>query len=58
MLVYEHMIKDPVHGYIGITSVEKCIINTRAFQRLRRILQLPHPSMYILGLRIAGLSIS
>jgi HD superfamily phosphohydrolase len=46
MLVYEHMIKDPVHGYIGITSVEKCIINTRAFQRLRRILQLP-TSVYV-----------
>lgn len=41
MLTYEHMIKDPVHGYIGITQIERCIINTSAFQRLRRILQLP-----------------
>jgi len=46
MLIYEHMIKDPVHGYIGITSVERCLINTRAFQRLRRILQLP-TSVYV-----------
>jgi len=46
MLTYEHMIKDPVHGYIGITAVERCIINTRAFQRLRRILQLP-TSVYV-----------
>jgi len=46
MLTYEHMIKDPVHGYIGITPVERCIINTRAFQRLRRILQLP-TSVYV-----------
>lgn len=38
---YEHMVKDPVHGYIGITEFERCIISTGAFQRLRRILQLP-----------------
>ncbi|HWQ17746.1 MAG TPA: HD domain-containing protein [Sulfolobales archaeon] len=46
MLTYEHMIKDPVHGYIGITRVEKCIIDTGAFQRLRRTLQLP-TSVYV-----------
>ncbi len=46
MLTYEHIIKDPVHGYIGITQIERCIINTEAFQRLRRILQLP-TSVYV-----------
>jgi len=46
MLRYEHMIKDPVHGYVGVTPVERCVINTRAFQRLRRILQLP-TSVYV-----------
>lgn len=38
---YEHTIKDPVHGHIGVTEFERCIISTGAFQRLRRILQLP-----------------
>ena len=46
MLTYEHMIKDPVHGYIGITRVEKCVIDTEALQRLRRVLQLP-TSVYV-----------
>jgi HD superfamily phosphohydrolase len=46
MLRYEHMIKDPVHGYVGVTPVERCVINARAFQRLRRILQLP-TSVYV-----------
>lgn len=43
---YEHFIKDPVHGYIGITELEKCFIDTYSFQRLRRILQLP-TSVYV-----------
>jgi len=33
-------IRDPVHGYIHITDVEKEIIDTPIFQRLRRIRQL------------------
>lgn len=33
-------IRDPVHGYISITEVEKAIIDLPVFQRLRRIRQL------------------
>ncbi|NAZ12697.1 MAG: HD domain-containing protein [Desulfurococcales archaeon] len=46
MLVYNHFIKDPVHGYIGITDLEKCVIDSSPVQRLRRILQLP-TSQYV-----------
>lgn len=34
------LIKDPVHGYIKIHHHEKCIIDSPAFQRLRRLKQL------------------
>lgn len=34
---YDKWIYDNVHGYIGITSLEREIIDTRIFQRLRRI---------------------
>jgi len=30
-------IKDPIHGYIGLTSIEKAILDLKASQRLRRI---------------------
>ncbi|MFH0896779.1 MAG: HD domain-containing protein, partial [Candidatus Bathyarchaeota archaeon] len=33
-------IRDPIHGYISMSSVEKDIIDTRPVQRLRRIKQL------------------
>jgi len=33
-------IKDPVHGYIKLTELERNIIDTKEFQRLRRIKQL------------------
>jgi HD superfamily phosphohydrolase len=33
-------INDPIHGFIGITEVESKIINSKTFQRLRRIRQL------------------
>jgi HD superfamily phosphohydrolase len=32
--------RDPIHGFIKVYDVERDIINTRAFQRLRRIKQL------------------
>lgn len=35
------LIKDPVHGYIVLTEAEAGIVDTYAFQRLRRINQLP-----------------
>ena len=34
------LIKDPLYGYIRVFSHEKCIIDTPAFQRLRRLKQL------------------
>ncbi len=34
-------IKDPIHGYIGLTSLELQLIDTLPLQRLRRIKQLP-----------------
>ncbi|TRO47965.1 HD domain-containing protein, partial [Candidatus Bathyarchaeota archaeon] len=37
---YWGFIKDPIHGYIRITESEKKIIDSRPFQRLRRIKQL------------------
>lgn len=38
--MYSKYIRDPVFGYIGITDVEKNIIDTFPVQRLRRIKQL------------------
>ena len=35
------LVKDPVHGYIKVFEHEKCIVDAPAFQRLRRIKQLP-----------------
>jgi len=35
--IYDKWIYDNVHGYIGVTSLERKIIDTRIFQRLRRI---------------------
>lgn len=37
---YWGFVKDPVYGYIRLTDSEKNIIDTRPFQRLRRIKQL------------------
>ncbi len=34
------LIKDPVHGYLRIYPHEKCLIDSPAFQRLRRLKQL------------------
>src|SRR4051812_22921729 len=39
-LSYVKFISDSVHGSIGITDVEKEIINSKVFQRLRNIKQL------------------
>lgn len=39
-LTYEKWVYDNVHGYIGITPLELQIIDTRIFQRLRRITHL------------------
>jgi HD superfamily phosphohydrolase len=33
-------IRDPIHGYIAVTPVEKAVIDSRTFQRLRRVRQL------------------
>lgn len=36
----EHEFRDPIHGLILVTDVERRVINTPVFQRLRRIRQL------------------
>jgi len=33
-------LRDPIHGYIHLTGIEKSLIDTQEFQRLRRIKQL------------------
>ena len=33
-------LRDPIHGYIHLTNIEKSLIDTQEFQRLRRIRQL------------------
>ena len=38
-------IRDPIYGYIRITSFENDIIDTKIFQRLERILQMPTAHM-------------
>ena len=35
-----HIFRDPIHGYIKVYDIERDIINSLAFQRLRRIKQL------------------
>ena len=35
-----HEIRDPIHGFIALSEKEVNLVNTRAFQRLRRIRQL------------------
>jgi len=40
LLKYVGEVKDPVHGYIYFTEVEKRLIDSRPLQRLRRIRQL------------------
>jgi len=40
-LKYWGFIKDPIYGYIHITEEEKNLIDTKEFQRLHRIRQLP-----------------
>ncbi|MGB9659373.1 MAG: HD domain-containing protein [Nitrososphaerales archaeon] len=42
-------IRDPVHGYIHITDVEREIIDTSIFQRLRRIRQLAGANLTYAG---------
>jgi HD superfamily phosphohydrolase len=39
-LEFDIRISDPVHGSVGLTSLEKAVVSTRAFQRLRRVKQL------------------
>jgi HD superfamily phosphohydrolase len=38
-------IRDPIHGYINMTDIEKEIVDTPVFQRLRRIRQLAGASL-------------
>ena len=35
-----HEIRDPIHGFIKLSETEKRLIDTKVFQRLRRIRQL------------------
>ena len=45
------LIKDPIHGYIGLSEDEIGVVDTRAFQRLRRIIQLPFVYLVYPGAR-------
>ena len=40
MIERQYSVRDPIHGLIEFSKQEKQLINTRAFQRLRRIRQL------------------
>ena len=40
MTARSYEIRDPIHGFIALSQKEVNLINTRAFQRLRRIRQL------------------
>ncbi|MFZ5480702.1 MAG: HD domain-containing protein [Myxococcota bacterium] len=33
-------VRDPIHGFVGLTPLEAALVDTRAFQRLRRVRQL------------------
>lgn len=35
-----HRVRDPIHGFIDLRPVEAALVDTRAFQRLRRVKQL------------------
>ena len=48
-LEFEKRIYDNVHGYIGITELERKIIDTKIFQRLRRITHLGLASLVYPG---------
>ena len=45
------LVKDPVHGYITFTDQEMQLVDTYAFQRLRRISQLPFVYLVYPGAR-------
>lgn len=45
------LIKDPIHGYIELGEDEVDVVDTRAFQRLRRIIQLPFVYLVYPGAR-------
>jgi len=45
------LIKDPVHGYIEVSSEELQVVDARAVQRLRRISQLPFVYLVYPGAR-------
>jgi len=45
------LVKDPVHGYVELNLFELGVVDTRAFQRLRRIGQLPMAYLVYPGAR-------
>jgi uncharacterized protein len=48
-MVHFQEIRDPIHGFIGLTEEESAIVNCRIFQRLRGIRQLAMASMIYPG---------
>ena len=40
MMADSHEMRDPIHGFVKLSDKEMALINTRVFQRLRRIRQL------------------
>jgi len=45
------LIKDPIHGYISLSEDEVRVVDTRAVQRLRRVIQLPFVYLVYPGAR-------
>lgn len=45
------LIKDPIHGYIELSEEEVGVLDTRALQRLRRVIQLPFVYLVYPGAR-------
>jgi HD superfamily phosphohydrolase len=53
---YEHEIRDPIHTFIRVSSDERRVIDSRAFQRLRHIHQLALTFSFIRARRTAASS--
>jgi HD superfamily phosphohydrolase len=46
---FDHELTDPVHGLVLLTALERRLIDTGEFQRLRRVKQLAHADLVYPG---------